>query len=104
MDLGHLEDLVSHHRAALVIIDVLNSFLSGKVDGYRDQDVRGALHPISKLAERTGATVVCLRHLSKTGGPTPSTGAVAASASSGAHGPAYWSPPIPTTTPAGCWP
>lgn len=68
MDLSHVEALVTRSGVALVVIDVLNAYLSSKVDGYRDQDVRGALHPLAKMAERTGATVVCLRHLSKTGG------------------------------------
>lgn len=67
-DLHHLETLVNDTGAGLVIVDVLNAYLSSKVDGYRDQDVRGALHPVAKLAERTGATVVALRHLSKSGG------------------------------------
>lgn len=67
-DLDVLRILVERTGAKLVIIDPLNAFLDGKVDSYRDQDVRGALRPLAELAESTGAAIVVIRHLSKTGG------------------------------------
>lgn len=67
-DLDLLERIVHRERAALVAVDVLNAYLGGAVDSYRDQDVRRALHPLSAMAERTGATVLCLRHLTKGSG------------------------------------
>lgn len=70
-DLERIEKIVVENDAALVIVDVLSAFLHGSVDSYRDQDVRGALMPLARLAERTGATVVVLRHLSKSGGANP---------------------------------
>ena len=64
------------HGVALVVIDVLNVYLGADVDGHKDQDVRRALMPLAKLAERTAAAVVVLRHLNKsTGGPAIYRGA-----------------------------
>jgi hypothetical protein len=55
--------------AVLVIVDPLMAFLPGEVNSHRDQDVRRALAPLARLAERTGAAVVVVRHLNKaTGG------------------------------------
>jgi putative DNA primase/helicase len=67
-DLARLEALVRRLGAKLVIVDVLAAYLSGQVDSYRDADVRRALHPLARLAEETGAVVLVLRHLSKSGG------------------------------------
>ena len=67
-DLAHVETAVMAEGAALVIVDVLNAYLGADVNGYRDQDVRRALHPLSKMAERTGACVMALRHLTKGSG------------------------------------
>jgi hypothetical protein len=67
-DLDTLERVVEETGALLVIVDVLSAFLSSHVDSHRDQDVRSALMPLAKLAERTGACVVALRHLNKAGG------------------------------------
>jgi len=70
-DLDHLEQLVVQEGAVLVVVDVLNAFLSGAIDGHRDQDVRAALMPLARMAERTGCCVVCIRHLNKAGGSNP---------------------------------
>lgn len=75
-DLDSLEQLISAHCVSLVVVDVLNAYLGADVDGHRDQDVRRALMPLAKLAERTRASVVVLRHLNKsTGGPAIYRGA-----------------------------
>jgi hypothetical protein len=67
-DLDVLKLLVVETGARLVVIDPLTAFLSGSVDSYRDQDVRGALAPLARLAEETGAAVALVRHLNKAGG------------------------------------
>jgi len=54
--------------AALVVIDSILAFLSGEVNSNRDQDVRRALTPLKRMAERTGAAVVLVRHLNKSPG------------------------------------
>ncbi len=68
LDIGRIEAAVVREGALLVVIDVLMAFLGSRTDSYRDQDVRAALTPLVKMAERTGCAVICLRHLSKTGG------------------------------------
>ena len=68
LDVARIEAAVVREGALLVVIDVLMAFLGSRTDSYRDQDVRAALTPLVKMAERTGCAVICLRHLSKTGG------------------------------------
>jgi AAA domain len=70
-DLGRLSSVVHRVSARFVIVDVLAAYLSGHVDPYRDADVRRALHPLAQLAEDTGAVILVLRHLSKSGGTNP---------------------------------
>lgn len=67
-DLDELEAVVRAEGAALVVIDVLMAYLSAGVKSYSDQDVRRALMPLAKMAERTGAAVLVLRHPRKGGG------------------------------------
>jgi hypothetical protein len=64
-DLEALEAVVRDVRARLVTIDPLMAFLAGSVNASRDQDVRRALHPVTELAERTGAAFLVVRHLRK---------------------------------------
>ncbi|MEO2161696.1 MAG: AAA family ATPase, partial [bacterium] len=45
----------------LVVIDPLTAFLDG-VDAHRNNEVRGALHPLSEFAERLGLTVLIIVH------------------------------------------
>jgi len=67
-DLDALEGLIVRHGAVLVIVDVLAAYLGSDVDGHRDQDVRRALMPLAKLAERTRTAILVLRHLNKSTG------------------------------------
>lgn len=67
-DLDRLEAVVGEEGAALVVIDVLTAFLASDVKSYSDQDVRRALMPLAKMAERTHAAVLVLRHPRKGGG------------------------------------
>lgn len=67
-DLDALEELVRRTATSLVVVDPLNAVLASSVDSYRDQDVRGALRPLAAVAERTGAAILVVRHLSKSGG------------------------------------
>ena len=70
-DMHIIERAIERVGAALVIIDPLMAFLGGKTDSYRDQDMRRTLGPLSKLAEKTGAAIVVVRHLNKSGGKNP---------------------------------
>jgi hypothetical protein len=64
-DLSIMEAAIERVGALLVIVDPLMAFLAGDVNSHRDQDVRRALAPLARLAERTGAAVVVVRHLNK---------------------------------------
>lgn len=70
-DIPKLERAVRRVGAALVVVDPIMAFLSGDVNSNRDQDVRRALTPLKRMAERTGAAVVLVRHLNKTQGGNP---------------------------------
>lgn len=70
-DLPRIEEIVVEYGVRLVVVDVLMAYLNGKVDAHRDQDVRGVLHQLAAMAERTGCCVILLRHLNKAGGGSP---------------------------------
>ncbi len=67
-DIEALEDAITRTNAKLVIIDPLMVFLGGHVNSWKDQDVRRALAPLAALAEKTGAAIVVIRHLTKGSG------------------------------------
>src|SRR5262249_8682079 len=66
-DLREIELTIRRMDARLVIIDPLMAYLGSQTNSWRDQDVRRALAPVGKLAERTGAAIVVIRHLNKGG-------------------------------------
>lgn len=55
-------------QAKIVVIDPLMAHLDGSINSYRDQDIRGALTPLCKLADEIGIAVVVVRHLNKASG------------------------------------
>jgi len=61
-----IERAVRDTRARLLVIDPVSAYIGA--DLHRDNEVRGALAPLALIAERTGATVLLLRHLRKSGG------------------------------------
>jgi RecA-family ATPase len=67
-DIPKLERAVRQVKAAM---DPIMAFLSGDVNSNRDQDVRRALTPLKRMAERTGAAVILVRHLNKSQGGNP---------------------------------
>lgn len=52
----------------LIVIDPIGSFLGVKTDAHRDNEVRGVLAPIAKLAEKHGVAVVVVAHRRKSAG------------------------------------
>ncbi|MGB3327406.1 MAG: AAA family ATPase, partial [Thermomicrobiales bacterium] len=64
---GHIEAEVCRIGARLLVIDPISSFI-GDANGDRESDVRSALAPLGKMAERTGCAVLMIRHVSKGGG------------------------------------
>lgn len=69
-DTERLEAVVAQRNAVLVIIDPLAAILGEGVNSHRDQDIRRTLAPLSAMADRTGATVLVVRHLTKSAGGT----------------------------------
>jgi hypothetical protein len=54
---------IDHCR--LIVVDPIGSFLGAGTDSHRDNEVRGVLAPLSKLAERYGAAVLVVAHRRK---------------------------------------
>jgi hypothetical protein len=52
----------------LIVVDPIGSFLGGKTDAHRDNEVRGVLAPVARLAEKYGAAVVVVAHRRKSAG------------------------------------
>ncbi len=67
-DSAEVARAIAYVGAKLVVIDPLMAYLDGRVNSWRDQDVRAALAPLARLAEQTGAAILVLRHLTKGGG------------------------------------
>ncbi len=63
-----LEAEIRRHRVALVVIDPLMSVIGEKLDTHRTREVRVALDPLAKLADRTGAVVLGIAHFNKASG------------------------------------
>jgi hypothetical protein len=70
-DLPKLRRLIEKTRAALVVWDPLEAYLSQETNTWKSSDVRRALHPFKPLAEETGATFLYVAHLTKGGGGNP---------------------------------
>lgn len=67
-DLSLIEREVQLLGARLVVIDPLMAYLTDRVDSRSDHHIRRALSPVAALADATGAAVVVVRHLNKSGG------------------------------------
>jgi RecA-family ATPase len=65
-DVRLIEAKVWDSGAVLLIVDPLMAWL--EAESRSDQEVRQALHPLHKMAAKTGCTVICQRHLNKGGG------------------------------------
>ena len=64
-----IEQTVHDLDIGLVIIDPVSSYI-GDANSDKESDVRAALTPLVKMAERTGAAVLMIRHVSKSGDGT----------------------------------
>jgi hypothetical protein len=67
-DLDALESAIRMSGAALVVIDPLMAFLPTAVYANSDQSIRSALSPLAALAAGSGACILLVRHLRKSGG------------------------------------
>ena len=67
-DVLAIEAVVVEKHAALLIVDPLQAYLGGKVDMHRAEDTRPVLKDLGKMAERTGCSILLIRHFRKSGG------------------------------------
>lgn len=67
-DFAALEAAVRGTRAALVVIDPMMAFFPPDVSANNNQSICTALMPFSAMAANTGACVLLVRHLRKSGG------------------------------------
>jgi hypothetical protein len=72
-DLGELERLIIQHDVGLVVLDPLMSTIGASIDTHRERDVRKALDPLARLADRTGAVVLGIAHFNKGSGTDASS-------------------------------
>ena len=70
-DVSAVEEAIIHTDARLLIVDVIMAYLPSGTDSHRDQDVRRVLSRLASVADRTGCTVLLLRHLNKAKGGDP---------------------------------
>jgi len=63
-----LEAAIHEHSPALVIVDPLFAYTSGKVDIHRANECRAISAPLAAIAERCECALVAVRHLSKSRG------------------------------------
>lgn len=63
-----LEDLIAEHDVALVVMDPIMSLISDRIDTHREREVRSALDPLAKIADRTGSVFLGIAHFNKGGG------------------------------------
>lgn len=67
-DILRIEEVIEGFQdCKLITIDPISSFL-GRVDSNSNSEVRGALAPLTDLAQKHGIAVVCISHLNKGAG------------------------------------
>ncbi|OBJ18261.1 AAA family ATPase [Mycobacterium colombiense] len=72
LSLPHDNDLfeaaIIEHAVALVVLDPLMSLMGDGIDTHRERDVREALDPLAKIADRTKAVILGIAHWNKGSG------------------------------------
>jgi AAA domain len=68
-----LEEAITTHCIALVVLDPLMSAISDTLDTHVNRQVRQALEPLARMADRTGAVVAGIAHFNKSGGTDASS-------------------------------
>lgn len=68
-DVEVLEDALRRYPGVrLVVVDPIGSFIGARVDSNTDNQVRGVLAPVAKMAEQHNVAVLCVAHHKKGGG------------------------------------
>ncbi|MFJ9245581.1 AAA family ATPase [Streptomyces sp. NPDC101776] len=68
LDVDLIEQAIRERDVAALIVDPLMSTLGRTTDAHRTQDVRQALEPLVRMAERTKALTLGIAHFNKTSG------------------------------------
>jgi hypothetical protein len=64
-DVDKVEAAIKQVGAKVVIVDVLMAFLGPKVDAYKDQSIRRALHPLTVMSQELDVAALLIRHFTK---------------------------------------
>ena len=67
-DMDRLSGALKATGARFVIIDPIAAFLSARIQSHNDASVRKAMARLAAVAEDTGAALLLVRHLNKSGG------------------------------------
>lgn len=70
-DLASLEAELLAHDVAVLSVDPLLGVVHGSLDTHKDRDVRQALEPLARLADRTSCAVLGNAHFNKSTGTDP---------------------------------
>jgi AAA domain len=73
MDHDLLENAIVENAVAMVALDPLMSAISDTLDTHVNRQVRQALDPLARLADRTGVIVAGIAHFNKSGGTDASS-------------------------------
>ncbi|WP_200210894.1 AAA family ATPase [Micromonospora coerulea] len=73
VDNALLEREMRRVGAALLVLDPLMSTIGAGIDTHRERDVRVALDPLARLADRARCVVLGIAHFNKGGGTDPSS-------------------------------
>lgn len=68
LDVSLIEQAIAENDVAALIVDPLMSTLGSSTDAHRTQDVRQALEPLVRMAERTRALTLGIAHFNKGSG------------------------------------
>jgi hypothetical protein len=72
-DLKMLEEAITENQAALVVLDPLMSAISDSLDTHVNRQVRMALDPMVRMADRSGAIIAGIAHFNKSTGTDASS-------------------------------
>lgn len=64
-DLNLLRKTLKNRACRVLVIDPINAFLDRQTDTNNDKDIRAILHPLEKIAQETGTSILIVAHLNK---------------------------------------
>jgi hypothetical protein len=70
-DIEELSIITKESKTTLILLDPLMSRVDSKLDTHKDSEVRQALEPLVKMANESGAAVLGLIHVNKSGSTDP---------------------------------